>query len=130
MIPFPFIKIIHIYATCSHLPVHHGHLSTMYVSTFTSKKIKNIYLLFYIKIKYSSDSKWAFQVIQWLKKLPANAGDEGSIPGLRRSTGEGNGNPLQYSCLGNPRDRGACQEWVRYDWETKQQTIDLKWPKD
>ena len=31
----------------------------------------------------------------------------GSIPGLGRSPGEGNGNPLQYSCLGNPRDRGA-----------------------
>ena len=36
-----------------------------------------------------------------------NAGDLGSIPGLERSTGEGNGNPLQYSCLENPMDRGA-----------------------
>ena len=35
------------------------------------------------------------------------AGDLGSIPGLRRSSGEGNGNPLQYSCLENPIDRGA-----------------------
>ena len=52
------------YATCSHLPVHHGHLSTMYVSTFTSKKIQNIYLLFYIKMIYSSDFKWAFKVTQ------------------------------------------------------------------
>ena len=33
--------------------------------------------------------------------------DEGSIPGLERSPGEGNGNPLQYSCLENPMDRGA-----------------------
>lgn len=40
LIPFPFIKIIHKYATCFHLPAHHGHLSTMYVSTFISKKIK------------------------------------------------------------------------------------------
>ena len=42
--------------------------------------------------------------------LPANAGraqDAGSIPGLGRSPGRGNGNPLQYSCLGNPMDRGA-----------------------
>ena len=38
-----------------------------------------------------------------------NAGDPGSIPGSRRSLGEGNGNPLQYSCLGNPVDRGALQ---------------------
>ena len=36
-----------------------------------------------------------------------NAGDPGSIPGSRRSPGEGNGNPLQYSCLENPMDGGA-----------------------
>ena len=36
-----------------------------------------------------------------------NAGDPSSIPGLGRSPGEGNGNPLQYSCLENPIDRGA-----------------------
>ena len=36
-----------------------------------------------------------------------NAGDLGSIPGLGRSCGEGNGSPLQYSCLENPMDRGA-----------------------
>ena len=38
---------------------------------------------------------------------PANAGDPGSIPGVERSPGEENGNPFQYSCLGNPVDRGA-----------------------
>ena len=37
-----------------------------------------------------------------VKNLPANAGDEGSIPGPRRSSGEGNGNSLQYSCLRIP----------------------------
>ena len=48
-----------------------------------------------------------------VKNLPAmqettyNAGDTGSIPGLGRSPGEGSDNPLQYSCLGNPEDRGA-----------------------
>ena len=45
-----------------------------------------------------------------VKNLPANAGDTrdmGSIPGLGRSTGGGNGNPLQYSCLQNSMDRGA-----------------------
>ena len=36
-----------------------------------------------------------------------NVGDPGSIPGLGRSPGEGNGNPVQYSCLENPMDRGA-----------------------
>ena len=43
------------------------------------------------------------------KKSACNAGDLGSIPGLGRSPGEGNGNPLQYSCLENPMDRGAWQ---------------------
>ena len=42
----------------------------------------------------------------------SNAGDAGSISGLRRSPGEGNGNPLQYSCLGNPMDSGVCQARV------------------
>ena len=42
-----------------------------------------------------------------VKNLPANAGNAGLIPGSGRSPGEGNGNPLQYSCLGNPVDRGA-----------------------
>ena len=42
-----------------------------------------------------------------VKKPPANAGDPALIPELGRSPGEGNGNPLQYSCLENLRDRGA-----------------------
>ena len=41
-----------------------------------------------------------------------NVGDEGSIPGLGRSPGEGNGNPIQYSCLGNPMDTGTWQATV------------------
>ena len=49
------------------------------------------------------------------KNLLANAGDirvASSVPGSGRSPGEGNGNPLQYSCLGNPTDRGAWQATV------------------
>ena len=42
-----------------------------------------------------------------VKSPPANAGDVGSFPGLGRSLGEGNGNPLQYFCLENPMDRGT-----------------------
>ena len=42
-----------------------------------------------------------------VKNPPVNTVDLGLIPGLGRSPGEGNGNPLQYSCLENPRDRGA-----------------------
>ena len=47
-----------------------------------------------------------------VKDLPVNAGDSGSIPGLGRCPGEGNGNLLQYSCLENLMDRGACQAIV------------------
>ena len=50
---------------------------------------------------------WASLVAQTVKSLPV--GDLGSIPGLGRSPGEGNGNPLQYSCLQNPMDRRAWQ---------------------
>ena len=46
------------------------------------------------------------------KEFACNAGDLSSIPGLGRSPGEGNGNPLQYSCLENPKDRGAWQATV------------------
>ena len=44
-----------------------------------------------------------------IKNLPATPGDTGLNPGLGRSLGEGNGNPLQYSCLENPLDTG---DWV------------------
>ena len=47
-----------------------------------------------------------------IKSLWANAGDTGSVPRSGRPPGEGNGNPLQYSCLGNPMDRGAWQATV------------------
>ena len=50
------------------------------------------------------------QVVLVVKNLPAGPGDirdMGSIPGSGRSPGRGNGNPLQYSCLENPMDKGA-----------------------
>ena len=47
-----------------------------------------------------------------VKSPPASAGDSGSISGLGRSPGEGNGNPLQYYCLENPMDRGVRQATV------------------
>jgi len=51
-----------------------------------------------------------------VKNPPANAGDardRGSVPGSERSPREGKGNPFQYSCLGNPMDRGAWQATVQ-----------------
>jgi len=48
-----------------------------------------------------------------------NVGDQGSVPGLKRFPGEGNGNPLQYSCLENPMDGGAW--WTAYSpWDCKE----------
>ena len=58
----------------------------------------------------SSESPGVSQVVLVVKNPPANAGDvrdAGLIPGLGISPGEGNGHPLQYSCLENPMDRGA-----------------------
>ena len=51
-------------------------------------------------------------VAQTLKKSACEAGDLGSVPGSGRSPGKVNGNPLQYSCLENPMDRGAWQATV------------------
>ena len=59
---------------------------------------------------------WASQVALTVKNLPANAGDfrdASSIPGWGRSPGEVNGNPLSYSCLEHPMDRGAWRATVR-----------------
>ena len=55
-----------------------------------------------------------------LKNLPANAGNVASIPGSGRSHGEVNGNPLHYSCLGNPMVKGAW--WVTVHGIAKSQT--------
>ena len=56
-----------------------------------------------IELKFGSDGK----------ESACNAGDLGSISESGKSTGGGNGNPLQYSCLGNPMDRGAWQAMVQ-----------------
>ena len=47
-----------------------------------------------------------------MKNPPANAGDADSVPGMGRGPEEGNGNPLQYSCLGNTMDKGIWQATV------------------
>ena len=51
--------------------------------------------------------EWGFPAGTVVKTLPANAGDAGSISGSGRCPGKGNDNPLHYSCLGNPVNRGA-----------------------
>ena len=59
------------------------------------------------KLKLNISVYMGFSGDSAVKNLPANAGDVGSIPGLGKSPGEGNGNPSQYSCLENPMDRGG-----------------------
>ena len=55
----------------------------------------------------NAPTSWGFPGGSEVKASACNAGDLGSIPGLGRSPGEGNGNPLQYSCLKNPMDGGT-----------------------
>ena len=71
-----------------------------------------------------------------VKESACQAGDVGLIPELGKSPGEGNGNSLQYSCLGNPMDRGAWRATVHgghkrviRDLATKQQSEIMKFPK-
>ena len=71
--------------------------------------------------------RWGFPGGSEVENLPASAGDVSLIPGSVRSPGIGNGNPLQYSCLENPMDRGAWwatvhgfEKRVRHNLATKQ----------
>ena len=75
--------------------------------------------------------KWHFNSVVFLPKYiynsgdfvvknpPSNAGGMGSNPGSGRSPGEGNGNPFQYSCLGNPKDRAVW--WATFHRVSKSQ---------
>ena len=74
------------------------------VCTFSKLKMDNWVLIL--------GFRGASQMMLVIKNPPANAGDPGSIPGWGRSPGEGHGNPLQYSCLENPTDRGAWRATV------------------
>ena len=72
---------------------------------FSEKKVLYVIIKYCVKLCYGTS-----QVVLVVKNPPANAGDvrdSGLILGSGRSTGEGNGNPFQYSCLGNPMDRGT-----------------------
>ena len=77
-----------------------------------------IKLLFLLEFGYIFGKEYFFLLApsdSVVKNLPANAGDPGDaglIPGSGKSPGEGNGNPLQYSCLENPMDRGAWRATV------------------
>ena len=72
----------------------------------------DFFLFFFPDLHLSILNFQASHLVPMVKNLPTIAGDAkdvGSSPGSGRSLGEGNGNPLQYSCLENPTDRGAWQ---------------------
>ena len=73
-----------------------GHMTSTEISNVIMLKFNNILFGIQKNFKIPGDSESAY-----------NAGDPGLIPGSGRSPGEGNGNPLQYSCLENSRERGA-----------------------
>ena len=103
----------------------------MYGNPYTLLKIKAFSIIYFLPnchlcialclsspwLKFSQNFSWRLHLV---KASACNAGDLGLIPGLGRSPGEGNGNPLQYSCLENPVDRGAW--WATVHGVTKSRT--------
>ena len=82
-------------------------------SSFFFFKLLLVFSINHWTIKMVWNRGWEYRLwgaslmAQTVKNLPCNVGDPGSIPGSGRSHGEGNGYPLQYSCLENPMDRAA-----------------------
>ena len=72
------------------------------------------------ELNWTNHPIWGFLGVLVVKNLPANAGNVDSIPEFGRSPGEGNGYPLQYSCLENSKDRGAW--WATVHGIAKSQT--------
>ena len=88
-------------------------LSGMYFTTSVAWEA-HVCISIYINLKYFLEYSCFLGFLggSVVKKPSANAGDMGSVPGSGRSPGEGNDNPLEYSCLWNPVDRGAWRATV------------------
>ena len=69
-------------------------------------------------------AQWASLIAQW-QRIPTNAGNVSLIPGSEKSSGERNGYPFQYSCLGKPTDRGAWRPVVHWGCEESEMTEGL-----
>ena len=100
------------------IPLVAIHLFSVSVSLFLFHK-KSSFESFYFRVYISFPSGSVG------KESACNAGDPGSIPGLGRSPGEGNGNPLQYSCLENPMDGGARPDTVHGIEKSQTRLCDL-----
>ena len=88
-----------------------GNYTRCVIITYNGKDSEKEYICVYIGLSWCLSGK----------ESACNARDMGSIPGLGRTLAEGNGNPLQYSCLGNPIDRGAW--WATVYWVAKELEI-------
>ena len=108
-------------------PLHHLGSSLRFLWPFcVSVSLLNTLSFCFFFFNSSSGLPWWLSV----KNPPASAGNVGLIPGPKRSPGEGNSNPLEYSCLGNPMDREAWRGYspgsykrVRHNSVTKQQQL-------
>ena len=91
-------------------------VATYYVHAKT--KDKDLFVLFLVSLRTSL-------VAHMVKDQPANTGDRGSLPGSGRSTGKGNGNPLQYSCLENPMDKTSLVGYSPWGHKGSDMTVQL-----
>ena len=102
--------------SCLEKPMHRGSCqATVYGVTKSRTRLSNFTLTF-PRSRHIGNHPVLLQGFPGgsvVKNPPASGGDAGLIPGWGRSPGEGNGHPLQYSCLGNPRDRGAWRATVQ-----------------
>ena len=124
-----FLSVVWVIAECIPHGVCSVRMSPVFIlkmkeDSFLRQKQRVVY-----KVYWTFIWAWVFmtcltehELPSWLssKESSCNAGDVGSIPGLGRSPGGGNGNPLQYSCLGNPMDTGAW--WATVHGVTKSWT--------
>jgi len=110
-----WLDLLAVQGTLKSLLQHHSSkASILWCSAFFTVQLSHPYMTTGKTIALTRYiSCWVFVALgtsllaQTVKRLVYNVGDPSSIPGLGKSPGEGNGNPLQYSCLENPMDRGA-----------------------